>query len=634
MPDTLQVLIVEDRAADAELMAKELRKAGFTLDWQRVETERELKLRLTPRLDLILTDYNLPGFGAMPVMAALQGTGLDIPIIVVSGSLGDEKAAEVLTAGATDYILKDRMARLGPAVRRALQERQTRLAKLKAEETLRRSERQMRGILSTIDDIVWSVSLPDSKVLYLNPAAERLLGRPVAAFMADPLLWMESIHPDDRVRALATQEGALRWGTAEYEYRVLRPDGTTRQALMRCWVAYGDDGQPARMEGIIADVTEKRAAAEELKRRQTLLEEAEALAHVGSWSWDAVHDSAVLSAEGCRIWGIPIDAPPHPVGWFASRMEPEDWPVLRAAIDHAVQAGQEYEVVTRIPRDGQVRHVRHRGRVMEKDAAGRALRLTGTIEDITDRKAAEEQQRQLRHMEELNEFKSQFIAMVAHDLNNVLTPMRLNLKLAEMATLGPSLPLDRLKSGIQRLSGFLADLLDAARLQAGRLSLDAKPFDLAEGLRATLDALRPEAEAAGIQVTLEAPSTLPVTADRRRLEQVTTNLLSNALKFTPRGGRVAVRLRSTPAGASLTVEDTGPGIAPEDLAKLFQPFSRPLATPQGQHTGTGLGLYICRGIVEQHGGRIWCESGGAGKGACFGVFLPASAPEPPTPLQA
>jgi sigma-B regulation protein RsbU (phosphoserine phosphatase) len=512
MPETLQVLIVEDHAADAELMVRELRKAGFEPDWRRVETERDLRLCLTPRLDVILTDYNLPGFGALPVLSVLHESRLDIPVLVVSGSLGDEKAAEVLTSGATDYILKDRMARLGPAVRRALQERKTRLAKVKAEESLRRSEAQMRGILSTIDDIVWSVSLPDSRVLYLNPAAERLLGRPVADFLANPLLWMESIHPDDRARALAAQEAALRWGTAEYEYRVVRPDGSVRQALMRCWVAYGDDGQPVRIEGIVSDVTEKRQAEAE-----------------------------------------------------------------RVELDMSRREGE---------------------------------RLT-----------------------QLNKFKSQFLGMVAHDLNNVLTPLKLNLRMLE-DTVGPgSKPLNGMKGSVDRLAGFLADLLDATRLQAGELPLDARPFNLAAAIAEALDTAQGAAAEAGLELARDLPADLPVVADRRRIEQVATNLLSNALKFTPRGGRVEVRLVPVAAGALLSVRDTGPGIAAEDVPKLFQPFVRLGTKAQGKHSGTGLGLFICRGFVERHGGRIWCESDGPGKGATFNVELPlAPAPKaPPAP---
>src|SRR5205085_6458137 len=131
-------------------------------------------------------------------------------------------------------------------------------------EDLHASEERMRGILSTIDDVVWSVSLPDAKVLFLNHAAERLFGRPVDDFVNDPRLWVEAIHPDDRGRALAAQEAALRSGTADYRHRIVRPDGTIRHAQMRCWVAFGAGGQPARLEGLLTDITE-RVESEERK---------------------------------------------------------------------------------------------------------------------------------------------------------------------------------------------------------------------------------------------------------------------------------------------------------------------------------------------------------------------------------
>ncbi|HUR63882.1 MAG TPA: ATP-binding protein [Candidatus Thermoplasmatota archaeon] len=379
----------------------------------------------------------------------------------------------------------------------------------------------------------------------------------------------------------------------------------------------------------ITERLERLRTAENLHRRQAMLEEAEALSHVGSWIWDVADDSAVMSAEGGRIWGIPVDSPPHPLGRFIARIDPEDRPLIEGAVRHAVEAGEDYDVVTRILRDGKARLVRHRGWVTQRKD-GKAVRLAGTIEDVTDSKAAEQQLKQLHHMEDLNEFKSQFIGMVAHDLNNVLTPMHLNLGVAdnEMAKLGGDRnSLDRLKSNLDRLSGFLGDLLDAARLQSGHLDLDVRPFNLAASLRRTVDALRPEAEGLGLHLALTAPPALPIMADQRRLEQVTTNLLSNAFKFTPKNGAVRVELKTTADGAGLIVTDTGPGVDAADLAKLFQPFTRLLTVPQGHHTGTGLGLYICRGIVEQHGGRIWCESKGEGKGASFCISLPLAAPE-------
>src|SRR5690349_1814464 len=128
MGQTIQVLILEDNPNDAELMAAELKRAGFDVDWQRVWAEQDFKLRLTPLLDVILADYTVPTFGAIQALHVLRASGLDVPFIVVSGSVADERAAECLKLGATDYVLKDRMARLGPAVQRALEERQARRA--------------------------------------------------------------------------------------------------------------------------------------------------------------------------------------------------------------------------------------------------------------------------------------------------------------------------------------------------------------------------------------------------------------------------------------------------------------------------------------------------------------------------
>src|SRR5687768_6072826 len=122
MATPLQVLILEDRPADAELMVRALGKAGFAVDWQRVETARDFRLRLTPTLQVILADYSLPSFDALQALDILGESGLDVPFLVVSGSIGDDRAVDCLQKGATDYVVKDRMARLGPAVLHALRE--------------------------------------------------------------------------------------------------------------------------------------------------------------------------------------------------------------------------------------------------------------------------------------------------------------------------------------------------------------------------------------------------------------------------------------------------------------------------------------------------------------------------------
>ncbi|MCA1818471.1 MAG: HAMP domain-containing histidine kinase, partial [Halobacteriales archaeon] len=268
-----------------------------------------------------------------------------------------------------------------------------------------------------------------------------------------------------------------------------------------------------------------------------------------------------------------------------------------------------------------------------RDGQGTPVTLSGTVEDVTDRVQAEEQRLQLvatreerRRLAETNEFKTRFLGMVAHDMNNVVTPLRLS-----AATLADGLEKDAapqrvkavaiLQRAVERLAGFLADLLDAARLQSGHLAIDAQPFDLSQQVGAALDALQDEADVAGLRIERDIVHGVEVRADARRIDQVTTNLLGNALKFTPSGGRISVSLRTDEAAVEFAVADTGPGLSADDLGSLFEPFTQLGSAPQGKHTGTGLGLFICRGIVEAHGGTIRCESEGPGKGARFVVRL-------------
>src|SRR5713226_8053822 len=139
----LRVLIVEDREADAKLMLHELRRGGFDPAWRRVETEADYLAHLDPSLDIILADYNLPQFGALPALRQLQERELDVPFIIVSGSIGEEAAASAMKQGGTDYLLKDRLGRLGQAVKNALEQKRLRNEKRQAQKSLEESEKRL-----------------------------------------------------------------------------------------------------------------------------------------------------------------------------------------------------------------------------------------------------------------------------------------------------------------------------------------------------------------------------------------------------------------------------------------------------------------------------------------------------------
>jgi len=201
----------------------------------------------------------------------------------------------------------------------------------------------------------------------------------------------------------------------------------------------------------------------------------------------------------------------------------------------------------------------------------------------------------------------------------------------------------------RHLLALISDILDLSKVEAGKIELHPEPFDLREALAAALHNIQPQADAKGLTLKLHVDESLStLTADSVRFKQILFNLLSNAVKFTPSGGSVTVsaRVRSeevgvrgqeqtpylsplTPHWVEISVADTGIGIKAEDLPKLFQPFTQLEPVYSKQYQGTGLGLALTKQLVELHGGQIWAESAGEGRGSTFTMRLPLTSPMRP-----
>jgi signal transduction histidine kinase len=207
--------------------------------------------------------------------------------------------------------------------------------------------------------------------------------------------------------------------------------------------------------------------------------------------------------------------------------------------------------------------------------------------------------------------RDDFVAVAAHELRTPLTPIVLLLQTAiRRLNRGEAItaaPLARTLQMVNRLRGLVSDILDVTRLQEGRLTVTPAPIDLTEIVREEVDLFRTHSDRH--RLCFEAPSRpILMLGDRFRLEQVVANLLENAIKYSPSGGEVRILLERSEKEALLIVEDDGIGIPPEDLERVFGRFFRAETAPVRNFGGLGLGLHICKSIVEQHGGRIWAQS--------------------------
>ena len=279
-----------------------------------------------------------------------------------------------------------------------------------------------------------------------------------------------------------------------------------------------------------------------------------------------------------------------------------------------------------------------RGRVIgtiyaSRDRPGRPYTAADQafLQDLADRAAlALDNARLYGEAREALAARDQFLLIAAHELRTPVAGVRGYAQLLQRqrarGRLAPerlARALEAIEAGTARLDRLTEDLLDVSRLRTGRLALRARPLDLAafaaEAVGRYRDRLDPRHDLA-VEATA---GPCPVLADADRLEQVLTNLLDNAAKYSPEGGVIRVTVGSEGDGVGLRVRDAGIGLPPDALEVIFQPFGRARNAADLQIPGLGLGLYICRDIVERHGGRIWAESPGEGQGTTIHVWLPA-----------
>jgi len=228
MKKSLRVLLAEDDPADAELILRELRRAGFEPECKRVDTEAEFLASLDPELDVVLSDYTMPNFSGLRALDLVQQHQPEIPFIIISGSIGEDIAVHVMKLGADDYLLKDRLARIGQAIAHATEKGRMERERKQSEAALRESEERFRQLAENIQDVFWLTDVTKNQMLYVSPAYETIWGRSCADLYSAPWTWLDAIHPEDRERVRRAAVTKQTQGRYDEEYRIIRPDGVVR----------------------------------------------------------------------------------------------------------------------------------------------------------------------------------------------------------------------------------------------------------------------------------------------------------------------------------------------------------------------------------------------------------------------
>ena len=434
--------------------------------------------------------------------------------------------------------------------------------------------------------------------------------------------WLERVHPEDRERARIAWGASMTTGTSyQTEYRLFDRSGEIRWVFSRAVAVRGPQGEIREWVGSLTDVTEQRRAEAAVRESAESLSLALSAADLGVWSWDAATGMLELSERAAEILGV--SAGPH-LSWSRLResLHVDDRERARLAVERAMAERSDYDIEYRVLRsDGRRSWVLARGRG-QYDEAGRILGMRGVLQDITARKEAEERLR------EADRRKDEFLAMLAHELRNPLAPIRNAVEV--LRRLVPAEPrLLQVREMIDRQVAHMAhlvdDLLDVSRISRGKILLRSQRLDLNALVRAAAEDHRTLLEGNGLRLDLELPDA-PVwlAGDPTRLSQVVGNLLQNSEKFTNPGGRVRVSLDvDREAGqAVLAVEDSGIGMEPEILDRLFEPFSQADGSLDRSRGGLGLGLALVKGLVDLHGGDVRAESAGRERGSTITLRLP------------
>lgn len=501
--------------------------------------------------------------------------------------------------------------------------------------TLYRWMEQYRYLVEQIPSVSYVAPLDDSlDFAYVSPQLRDLLEIPASEWDVSFLRsWFDYIHPDDRdrvkqeiARAVATQTPFC------CEYRMISRSGKVIWMRDTAHCGLATDGKTQVVSGSAFNISDRKEIEQTLKKSEAMLAKAQRIAKMGNWEWSVFDDETIWSDELFQMYGRDraLGCPVYEEV-LAYYIE-EDRLKHAQAVQSAIDTGESYHLELRMPKsDGSYRYIDAIGHA-ERDEQGKVVRLYGTAQDISDRKLAEQKLAAAKVAESANQAKSEFLAVMSHELR---TPMNAVIGMTEILQ---NTPLSRqqkqyvntIQQGGEVLLSVINNILDLSRIESGYCELEQNPFKLHQCIDEVLELMAARTAEKELELTalvsLDVPS--HIIGDFTRLRQIIVNLVSNAIKFTS-AGEIVIKVNAQLIDSQtntyelrFNVSDTGIGIAPDAIAKLFKAFSQADSSITRQYGGTGLGLAICKQLCEMMGGEIGVSSV-VGKGSIFSFSIRA-----------
>jgi PAS domain S-box-containing protein len=643
------ILLVEDDPGVARLEQLRLERAGFAIVTA-TTAEEGLHQIGNGGIDLIILDQQLSsGTTGLEFFCQVKDQGHNVPAILVTGLYEENLLVEALRAGVRDFVPKtpNFLNHLEPIVTRVLDQVRTEhelaesriLARQhevqrreleheiahrkRVEQALREAEEYLRLTVESVKDFAIFTVDPQGLVVTWNPGAERLFGYPEKEILGQRLAIL--FTPEDRATGIPDQEiaTAAAKGRSSDERWHLRKDGGRFFASGVLTPIFDEENRLRGFTKIARDITERKQADEAVREAAVRLKAIVETAVDGIITIDERGLIESINPAAERIFGYSHQ---EVVGRNITMLmcDPE-----RGQHDHYLN---EYLRTGRQRIIGTIREVRGLRKddsVFPMELAVSETRLgvrrifTGIVRDITEFKRAVEA------LKDADQRKDQFLAMLAHELRNPLAPISNAVQIMQLE--GPNGPsfqwsTEVIEDQIKHMTRMVDDLLDVSRITRGKVDLQKETVKLADVVEFAFEASRPTIDAYHHQLNVILPDEpIVLEVDPPRLAQVLSNLLNNAAKYTDEGGQISLTAEKLGHEVLIRVRDSGIGIAPDLLPKVFELFTQADQTLSRSRGGLGIGLTLVRSLVELHDGRVTAHSDGPGQGSEFLVRLPLAA---------